>query len=210
VQFTTDIIIKADIATFAIMIRFNLNILVILWSANIRKMNINSVLFQTAAIGDYLFLIMIVLASIIQAIAQNRKKKVLLEKEQRRIVQNKNQVYEVMGQKPEMMSGYDTVADNVFDHVDSFLFPEHKEGQHIWGDDYPVTATAEKEPMVTLESTVSPDEKLSPDKTEKHPVLLPQKLAKEISATSYKSGIRNGFSLRKAVIYSEILNRKYT
>lgn len=37
-------------------------------------MNINSIIFQYAAIGDYLFLIMIVVASIVQAISQNKKK----------------------------------------------------------------------------------------------------------------------------------------
>lgn len=37
-------------------------------------MNVNSIIFQSAAIGDYLFLIMIVVASIVQAITQNKKK----------------------------------------------------------------------------------------------------------------------------------------
>jgi len=51
-----------------------LNILLFLWNANIGKMNVNSIIFQSAAIGDYLFLIMIVVASIVQAITQNKKK----------------------------------------------------------------------------------------------------------------------------------------
>jgi len=192
------------------MIRFNLNILVILWSANISKMNINSVLFQTAAIGDYIFLILIVLASIIQAIAQNNKKKVLLEQEQRRIVQNKSQDPEVMGQKPETMSGYDAPVDNIFNSIQKVLLPEFEEEQYNWGDDYAEAVTAEKNVKEVAENSETSVKKLNPDVAEKHTMLFPQKSVSDITATSFKSGIRNGFNLRKAVIYSEILNRKYT
>jgi len=192
------------------MIRFNLNILVILWSANISKMNINSVLFQTAAMGDYLFLIMIVLASIIQAIIQNNKKKVLQDQEQRKIVQNRGQAPEVMGYKPERMSGYEPIADNIFDPVDHIFNFEPQDDEHNWGDDYLVSEPEEKKPEVTVESTIGSADKLTREMMEKQSAPPVQKPVKNISATSYKSGIRNGFSLRKAVIYSEILNRKYT
>ena len=171
-------------------------------------MNINSVLFQTAAIGDYIFLILIVLASIIQAIAQNNKKKVLLEQEQRRIVQNKSQDPEVMGQKPETMSGYDT--PNIFNSIQKVLLPEFEEEQYNWGDDYAEAVTAEKNVKEVAESSETSVKKLNPDVAEKHTMLFPQKSVSDITATSFKSGIRNGFNLRKAVIYSEILNRKYT
>jgi hypothetical protein len=172
-------------------------------------MNINSVLFQTAAFGDYIFLIMIVLASIIQAIAQNKKKKVLMEQDQERMVRSDNQAPEVMGQKPERMSGYDIPADNIFDAVGRMLTPEPEEKEHIWGDDYLETLTAEKNAKVPVESTTSSEEKLIPGITEKSTLLFPPKPVK-VPASSYKSRIREGFSLKKAVIYSEILNRKYT
>lgn len=192
------------------MIRFNLNIFVILWSANISKMNINSVLFQTAAIGDYLFLIMIVLASIIQAIIQNNKKKVIQEQEQRKILQNRGQASEVMGYNPERMSGYEPIADNIFDPVDRIFNPEPEDDEHYWGDDYLVTEPEEKKPEVTVESSIGSADKLTREVMEKQATPAAQKPVKNISAPGYKSGIRNGFSLRKAVIYSEILNRKYT
>lgn len=173
-------------------------------------MNISSVLFQTAAIGDYLFLILVVLASIIQAIAQNNKKKVLLEQEQRRIVQNESQVSEVIGQKPETMSGYDTPVKNIFNSIQKVLIPEFEEEQYNWGDDYAEAVTAEKNVKEAAESSDNSEEKLNPDVAEKHTVLFPQKSVTDIPAISRKSLIRDGFSLRKAVIYSEILNRKYT
>lgn len=173
-------------------------------------MNINSILFQTAAIGDYLFLILIVLASIIQAIAQNNKKKVLLEQEQRRIAQNKSQDPEVMGQKPERMTGYDAPVDNIFNSIQKVLLPEFEEEQYNWGDDYAEAVTAEKKVKEVAESSETSVKKLNPDVSEKNTMLFPQKTVKDIKATSFKSGIRNGFNLRKAVIYSEILNRKYT
>jgi hypothetical protein len=40
--------------------------------------------------------------------------------------------------------------------------------------------------------------------------IVPQEKDVRIPANKYKSGIRANFSLRKAVVYSEILNRKYS
>ncbi len=173
-------------------------------------MNINSIIFQYAAIGDYLFLIMIVLASIIQAITQNRKKKALQEMTQKKNAPTNTLIPDVLETKPETMKGYDTPIDNIFDSIQKMLIPEFEEEKHIWGDDYP-EPTAEKK--ITKESDESlniTEEKLMREIEERHTELITQKPVTEIQAIRYKSRIREGFSLRKAVIYSEILNRKYT
>jgi len=48
------------------------------------------------------------------------------------------------------------------------------------------------------------------DNEERHMELITSKPVTEMKAIRYKSRIREGFNLRKAVVYSEILNRKYT
>ena len=174
-------------------------------------MNLNSIIFQYAAIGDYLFLILIVVASIIQTISQNKKKKALQEVAQKKKEQNNSQTTDVMERRPETMTGYDTPIDNIFDSIEKMLVPELEDGKHIWGDDYRETETENKNAKEVVGSSNNKEEKLNQNIEGKHTELIPHKsVTGGIPTVSYKSSIREGFSLRKAVVYSEILNRKYT
>ncbi len=174
-------------------------------------MSINSIIFQYASIGDYLFLILIVVASIIQSISQNRKKKALQEMTQNKNTQGNTSIPDVLEAKPETMKGYGSPIDNIFDSIERILVPEVEDGKHVWGDDYTEPA-AEKEIVkkTTDQNPVNAEEKLMREIDERHNELITPKPATNIPAVRYKSRIREGFNLREAVIYSEILNRKYT
>jgi len=172
-------------------------------------MNINSIIFQSAAIGDYLFLIMIVVASIVQAITQNKKKKVLQEMTQKKDFQTSTLTPEVLETIPEKMKGYDSPIDSIFDSIQKMLVPEFEEEKHTWGDDYPEPKAAKIIDNAD-KSLNDPEAKLMRDNEERHMELITSKPVTEMKAIRYKSRIREGFNLRKAVVYSEILNRKYT
>ena len=178
-------------------------------------MNINSIIFQYAAVGDYLFLIMVVVASVIQMITQNKKKNALQKLVQKKKEQNNGQTTDVMERRPETMTGYDTPVDNIFDSIERILVPELEDGQHVWGDDYPETEYEKKNANDLAVNSNNSDvnnteEKITRNVEGKQAELIPQKSLTDIPARRYRSGIRDGFSLRKAVVYSEILNRKYT
>jgi len=173
-------------------------------------MDINSIIFQQADFGDYIFLILVVVASIIQAFTQNKKKKDFQKQSQQRMGQENGPAADAFDRTPETMKGYETPLDNIFDSVERTLIPELEDGKHTWGDDY---AEFEEESDNTKDATFVSKSSVEPvivPVAEKLPVPRSQKTATDIPAISYKSGIRNGFSLKKAVIYSEILNRKYT
>jgi hypothetical protein len=172
-------------------------------------MNINSIIFQQADLGDYIFLILVVVASIIQAFTQNKKKKVLQEQSEGKKWQNNDQETDTFDRTPEVMSRYDTPIDNIFDSIERTLVPELDGGKHRWGDDY-AEIEEENEDVADTRGGSANVETFSTPVAEKHTIPLAQKSATDLPAISYKSGIRKGFSLRKAVIYSEILNRKYT
>ena len=173
-------------------------------------MSINSILIQSAAIGDYLFMILIVAASIIQAISQNKKKKALSEITQEKEGQIDSSTPEVIGSKPETMKGYESPGDSIFDSIQKMLIPSFEEEKHVWGDDYPEAGEDEKIIKAPVDLSKNTEEELMHDIEERHVELITAKPVNEIQAIRYKSKIRDGFSLRKAVVYSEILNRKYT
>jgi hypothetical protein len=64
---------------------------------------------------DYLFLILIVVASIIQSISQNSKKKALKEITQNKNTRDNTLMPDVLEAKPETMKGYGSKIDNIFD-----------------------------------------------------------------------------------------------
>lgn len=169
-------------------------------------MNINSIIFQHAAIGDYVFLIMIVLASIVQAIMQNKKKKNMEEIAGRKTDNTGTQSADMMERKPERMSGYDKPAENILESIQKMLAPELEFEDHDWGEDYAID-NEEKEVVRNSDNT---EEQLVQKIEERHAVLFPAEPVIKTPAITYRSKIREGFSLRKAVVYSEILNRKYT
>jgi len=82
--------------------------------------------------------------------------------------------------------------------------------EYSWGDDYAKAVKEEKSSNEEVIGSNSSEEKLSTDTAEKQTLLIPQKSGVDFPKVSYKSKIREGFCLRKAVVYSEILNRKYT
>ncbi len=174
-------------------------------------MNINSILFQYASIGDYLFLIMIVVASIIQTIAQNKKKKAMQELASKEKYNTNNRSKDVIENDPEIMTSYEATEDTILNSLERILVPEQEVRTHIWGDDY-------------LEL---PNENINPNEEDRHfektentmNRVIDQKPTETIPSlkvadfpdvrTRTRSRIRDGFTLRKAVVYSEILNRKY-
>ncbi len=172
-------------------------------------MEFNSVIFQYAAIGDYIFLIMIVVVSIIQAITQNRKKRALLEQEQGRPVQKNAQTFRDYEKEPETMAGYETPLDNIYDSIERTLTPEIENEEYGWDDDYAEEEQEEKHEK-EVKSTKYQPEKLIPERVEISPSFLTPASEVKLPVKIRKVGIKEGFSLRKAVVYSEILNRKYS
>jgi len=173
-------------------------------------MNVNAIIFQYAAIGDYLFLIMIAIASIIQAIVQNKKKKELQETVPEKNMQTNTSVPEVLEAKTETMKGYEAPVHNIFDSIEQFLVPEVEDEKYNWDDDFAEAKTAEENKEDEFESARKQEMKLNSEISAQNTLPISQKNVKDIPVVRYKSRIRDGFSLRKAVVYSEILNRKYT
>ena len=99
-------------------------------------MNVNSILFQYASIGDYLVLIMIVVASIIQTIAQNKKKKAMQELASKEKNNTNNQSKDVIENDPEIMTSYEAPEDTILNSLEKILLPDQEVRTHIWGDDY--------------------------------------------------------------------------
>src|SRR5665648_1113659 len=156
-------------------------------------MVINSIIIQQAAIGDYLFLILIVVASIIQAISQNKKKKALQEMTQKNAEQADQLMPDVLDKKSETMKGYDSPMDNIFDSIQKMIIPESKSEEQIWGDDYPEPA-AEKKNDSADESFSLSEEKLMHKIEERHNELITPKPVTENQTIRYKSRLRDGFS----------------
>jgi len=173
-------------------------------------MDTNLIIFQQADFGDYIFLILVVVGSIIQAFTQNKKKKALQEQAQGGNSQNYDDSTDVMDSMPETMAGYDTPVGNRFDPIEREPIPEPEDGKYVWDDDFAQTDEKENLAMAVAENSVNKEEAVTDNIPEKYTALFPHEPVTNIRATSYKSRIREGFSLRKAVIYSEILNRKYT
>lgn len=98
----------------------------------------------------------------------------------------------------------------IFDSIEGMLIPELEDEKYSWGDDYAKAVKEEKRSNEEVIGSNSSEEKLSTDTAEKQTLLIPRKSEVDFPKVSYKSKIREGFSLRKAVVYSEILNRKYT
>ena len=173
-------------------------------------MNVNAIIFQHAAIGDYLFLIVIAIASIIQAISQNKKKKELQETARNKNLQTNTSVPEVLETKTETMKGHEAPVRDIFDSIEQFLVPEVEGEKYNWNDDFAEAKTAEENKEDEFESTPKQEIKLNSEISAQNTLPISQKNVKDIPVVRYKSRIRDGFSLRKAVVYSEILNRKYT
>jgi hypothetical protein len=172
-------------------------------------MNVNSILVQYASVGDYLFLIMIVLASIIQSIAQNRKKKALEKLTQDQAQQKPGELADIMETRPEKMTGYERPLDNIFDSIERILVPELANEKYIWSEDYSVKQAEVVTPSEPISDFVTTEGKTISSIAEREAERISAEPLVQKNIVSYKSRIRADFSLKKAVIYSEILNKKY-
>lgn len=172
-------------------------------------MSVNSVIFLYASIGDYLFLIMIVVASIIQAISQNKKKKAMQELAKNEAGKGNNQTDFLPGKRPEILTDSDGPFDNIFDSIDKMIITEPEVKKHIWGDDYPETVKEQNKEVEVDDNSNMAKERAIRSFAEKQSELIPSQPVKLNLNVRYKTRIREGFSMKKAVIYSEILNRKY-
>lgn len=161
---------------------------------------------NTAGFGDYIFLILVIVASVVQAIVQQRKKQRLKEMEDNNEQQynheeprRQREVYNPMDEQREDPFG------TLFDRMEEMFDPVQ----------YP---SAEPEPqMESSYDEVKPEfdqkrveEILKKTQTTKMPgdVTAPSVYHKE-KKEPLKKSIRRDFDPRKAVIYSEIINRKY-
>ncbi len=172
-------------------------------------MNVNSIMVQFASVGDYLFLIMIVIASIIQAIAQNKKKKALEELTRVPKEQKPGQFADMMEKSSEKMTGYEKPLDNIFDSIERILVPELADEKYIWGEDYSQKQEEEVKPSGPISDFITSEGKTISSIAEREAERISAEPIMHKRTISYKSGIRADFSLKKAVVYSEILNKKY-
>ena len=172
-------------------------------------MNVNSIMVQFASVGDYLFLIMIVVASIIQSISQNKKKKALQEPAQDPKEQRPGQFADMMEKSPEKMTGYERPLDNIFDSIERILVPELADEKYVWGEDYSIKQAEEVKPSGPISDFVTTEGTTIPSIAEREAERITADPLVQKKTTGYKSRIRADFSLKKAVVYSEILNKKY-
>ncbi|GET32404.1 hypothetical protein PbJCM13498_12670 [Prolixibacter bellariivorans] len=160
---------------------------------------------NTAGFGDYIFLILVIVASVVQAIVQQRKKQRLKQMEDNGEQYNheepkrQREVYNPMDEQREDPFG------TLFDHMEEMFDPVQ----------YP---SNEPEPqMEPSYDTGKPEidqkkveEILKKAQATKMPgdITAPSVYHKE-KKDSLRKNIRRDFDPRKAVIYSEIINRKY-
>jgi hypothetical protein len=173
-------------------------------------MSINSVIFHYASVGDYIFLIAIVVASIIQSIAQNKKKKALEAIAQKNDRESDRQYEDLTEETTENTASSDRPLDTIFDSFERILIPEIDQANYNWGDDYAEAVTVEKNENDSNEAINIPEEKYMPVYEVQKVMPIPSQSSVYYPKVSYRSKIRAEFTLKKAVVFSEILNRKYS
>jgi len=160
---------------------------------------------NTAGVGDYIFIILIIVVSIVQAINKQRKKERMKQTQDNggnnswEQPKRQREPYNPMDEKREDPFG--TLFDRMEEMFDPVQYPSQ-----------------EPEPEMEMTNKVGQPE-ISNKKVEE--IIKKSREAKmpgDITATSVyhnekkerlKNSIRRDFNPRKAVIYSEIINRKY-
>jgi hypothetical protein len=164
---------------------------------------------QTAGIGDYIFLILVVAASLIQAFSQNRKKAMM--KKEGELKPSSPHPFDDMDefdQSPRPQPSRESPFGSFFDQLDDIL-----------GEEGTRTIVAQK-PKVTVMKEPKPVEELAARYTAMHlaenePMVkegqqaIDTSILKVPTEPSSRRNIREKINMRQAVIYSEILNRKY-
>jgi len=166
---------------------------------------------QYAAIGDYIFLIIIVLASIIQAISQNKKKAEIARAGQQKAKGQAWQEEDYQEDKPQEQPQEDSPFGSFFDEIEKVFIPELPgEEQSNNQNNFPEKETVNQQSVnPALHSNIT-EEELNKEMQKDHSALAKSQQVKEERPVIKKRFIRAGFDLKKAVIYSEILNRKYS
>ena len=171
-------------------------------------MSVVTLQYQSAAIGDYIFLIIVVLASIIQAISKNRKK-AELEKADRDDAGNEAWQDEDNQDRPRREPPKnESPFGSFFDEVEKMIIPEMPKEEPSMDKGY-FPETKMKSANATLHSNIT-EEELNKELEKDNSSLNKKQPVVEKNPVKIKRSLREGFSLKKAVIYSEILNRKYS
>jgi hypothetical protein len=160
---------------------------------------------NTAGFGDYIFLILVIVASIVQAIVQQRKKQRLKQMEdngeqyKQEEPRRRREVYNPMDEQRNDPFG--TLFDRMEDMFDPVQYPSN-EPEPEMEPSYDVG-----KPEIDQKKV---EEILKKAQATKMPgdITAPSVYHKE-KKDSLKKSIRRDFDPRKAVIYSEIINRKY-
>ena len=170
--------------------------------------------YQQGAVGDYIFLILIVLASIAQAFSQRKKKVEEQAQRHRRLekeLEETDEAYERQYEEKEQPAG------SFFDQMEKMFDPDLPEDEPE-----PVRKSiiiekksdieSKKEELKKMQTSLSSyitDEEHNAEIQKEYPGKSPMLPTKEIESLEVRKRIREGFNLKKAVIYSEVLNRKY-
>jgi len=170
--------------------------------------------FQQGAVGDYIFLILIVLASIAQAFSQKKKKDEEKANRQRRLdreLEETDEEYERQYEEKNQPDG------SFFDQVEKMLNPDLPEYEPepvkksvILEKKSDIEEKKDKlKQMQTSLSSYITDEEHNAEIQKEYPGKPPIQQPNEIKSVKVRTGIRKGFNLKEAVIYSEVLNRKF-
>jgi len=167
--------------------------------------------YHYAAVGDYIFLIIIVLASIIQAYNQNRKKAEMKRAVLPEEIVNDEQAEGEQDDSPRKLPRNDSPFGSFLDQMEKMLVPDISEREQS-GDENDIP---EKKAVnrfggsITRPSNITEDE-LNMEMQKNYTAFDTYKPSKELNPVKSKRRFREGFNMKKAVIYAEILNRKYS
>ncbi len=164
---------------------------------------------QTAGVGDYIFLILIVVASLIQAFNQNRKKGKMQEEEEespRKPHPFDDEEMEPFPQQPRRESPYGPL----FDQLDEILGEEGVPSVVVEKPKAKPLVRREEKPVETMAAQYSSMQmkEMADQLKEGQRVVDPSQIT-PTAGTLPVGKIRSKINMRQAVIYSEILNRKY-
>jgi hypothetical protein len=174
-------------------------------------MLLDSIHYLNAAIGDYIFLIVIILASIIQAISQNRKKAEIAKAEQQKTREKAWQDEEIQEDKHQEMTQEESPLGSFFDEMEKVFIPELPDNEQSGGGngvpDQEIVNQQADNPALNSNIT---EAELQKELHKDYSVIDKIQQSKEANPVVRKRILAAGFDLKKAIIYSEILNRKYS
>ena len=164
------------------------------------KMDVIFIQLEMSAFGDYIFLIIIVVASIIQAIVQKNKKEEAQKAERRKQIDRELEDEEPSEEYPvEREEG-----GSIFDRMEKMLMPELP-SEEIKPKVQKTVASKKEEDAAKYDIQ---NYKMFEAKNAELPRI--EANVKSTQPTKQiKPRISSTFNLKKAVIYSEVLNRKY-